>query len=373
VLLSGSVKDTIATTTTYHLILTNAAGTKSYSATVTVQATSPQAPTGTFSVNPTVLPFGGGEVTLTWTSSGATSARINRGVGSVPVAGSVKDTVASSLTYTLTLTGSTGLTSSYTARVNVATSPGAVSGVFDANPSALPAGGGDVTLTWSSVNATSARVDPGIGTVPVSGSRVVAQVTSTTTFLLTLSNSNGQQVYAADVVLEPSGSFLASPAVLPLGGGHVTLTWNSANATSASLDHGIGTVPLSGTHSVDVVSTTAFTLTLSNSVFSEAYVETVQVSDVPGSAEPKDYGLEQNYPNPFNPSTNIIFNLPADSYVNLAVYNLLGQRVVTLVDGFKPKNRYVVPFSSDGLAAGIYFYTLSAGGYTETRKMAIIK
>jgi chitinase len=370
---SGSIKDTVTATTTYHLILTNAAGSKSYSATVTVQAPSPDAPTGTFSLSPEVLPYGGGEVTLSWASSGAVSARINRGVGTVPLSGSVKDSVTSTLRYTLTLTGSTGLTSSYTARVSVASSPKNVSGVFKAHPPTLPPKGGSVNLSWSSINATSARIDPGIGTVPVSGSLDINQVSASTTFLLTLSNDSSEQVYAADVVLEPSGSFIASPSLLPLGGGHVTLTWSSDNATSATLDHGIGSVPLTGSHSVNVTSSTAFTLTLSNSAFSEAFVESVLVSDVPGSTEPKDYGLEQNYPNPFNPSTNIVFNLPADSYVKLAVYDLLGQRVVSLVDGFKPKNRYVIPFSSEGLAAGIYFYTLTAGDYIETRKMAIIK
>jgi hypothetical protein len=290
-------------------------------------------------------------------------------VGSVPVSGSVHVTPTVSTRYTLTLTGSTGLTRRYSVNVTVPTSPGEISGTFTASPSTLPAAGGQVTLNWASVNATSARIDPDIGAVQVSGN-MVTSVTTSTTFILTLSGNAGEQAYAADVVLTPSGTLTATPSTLPYGGGHVTLTWTSANATSATLDHGIGTVPTSGNTSVNVSASTAFTLTLSNSLLSEALVESVLVAPV---YLPKDYNLQQNYPNPFNPTTNIVFDLPADAYVHLSVYNLLGQEIATLVDGFRSKNRYVIPFSSKGLSAGIYFYTLKAGDFTETRKMAVIK
>ena len=81
----------------------------------------------------------------------------------------------------------------------------------------------------------------------------------------------------------------------------------------------------------------------------------------------KDYQLMQNYPNPFNPSTTIKYALPVDSYVDMAVYNVLGQKVKTLINGIKAMGSYDVKFEAGNLPSGIYFYSLDAKAINESR------
>ena len=83
--------------------------------------------------------------------------------------------------------------------------------------------------------------------------------------------------------------------------------------------------------------------------------------------------LEQNYPNPFNPSTALRYSLLAASHVSLKVYNLLGRLVATLEDGDRSAGRHEVRFDASGLASGVYFYTLQAGGMVQTKRMILVR
>jgi hypothetical protein len=88
---------------------------------------------------------------------------------------------------------------------------------------------------------------------------------------------------------------------------------------------------------------------------------------------PGNFMLRQNYPNPFNAATKIDFALPNDGQVKLEIYDILGQRVKTLVDEYRAAGRYSIEFDSGALASGMYFYCLTAGEYTETKKMILMK
>ena len=95
------------------------------------------------------------------------------------------------------------------------------------------------------------------------------------------------------------------------------------------------------------------------------------------SGLPTRFALGQNYPNPFNPGTVIPYQLATDGYVRLEVFNLLGQRVVTLVDGEMAAGRYTAQWdardgSGYGVAAGVYVYRLKAGRLTATRRMVLL-
>ncbi|GAB5409324.1 MAG: hypothetical protein BalsKO_16890 [Balneolaceae bacterium] len=87
-----------------------------------------------------------------------------------------------------------------------------------------------------------------------------------------------------------------------------------------------------------------------------------------------DFRLEQNYPNPFNPSTNISFNLPNAANVNLTVYNLLGQKVATLINGkTMTSGSHSVAFNASALSSGVYLYRLEAGSFVSNKRMTLIK
>ncbi len=97
----------------------------------------------------------------------------------------------------------------------------------------------------------------------------------------------------------------------------------------------------------------------------------VQVSQTPTVAY--TYRLEQNYPNPFNPSTNITFSIKDAGFVSLKVYDLLGREVATLVNERRAAGIYDVNFNASALGSGVYFYTLTSGGFSQTKKMLFVK
>lgn len=104
-------------------------------------------------------------------------------------------------------------------------------------------------------------------------------------------------------------------------------------------------------------------------VFSFSYI--VVSNEVTG--KPNQFTLSQNYPNPFNPSTNISFELPQSSVVQLKVYNLLGQEVANLMDGRMNSGNHSVNFDASQLSSGVYIYRLVAGNQSITKKMMLIK
>jgi len=88
---------------------------------------------------------------------------------------------------------------------------------------------------------------------------------------------------------------------------------------------------------------------------------------------PDQFALEQNYPNPFNPVTFIRYSLPVTIHVTLKVYNTLGQEVRTLIDGAQEPGYKAAEFDASALPSGIYFYRLTAGSFSGTRKLILTK
>ena len=98
------------------------------------------------------------------------------------------------------------------------------------------------------------------------------------------------------------------------------------------------------------------------------YSSIVTVNSVPDKFE-----LSQNYPNPFNPTTTIQYAIPQSEHVTLKVYDELGNEVRTLVNGEKSAGEYNVEFNGSNLSSGIYFYKISAGNYSEVKKLMLLK
>lgn len=157
---------------------------------------------------------------------------------------------------------------------------------------------------------------------------------------------------SADVTYTVNGEELQTTELLSSGSSHISDAFMlDANGT-------IMVEVAGGTASID---------------FIDLIKETaVGVSNEPVET-PNGFALSQNYPNPFNPSTNINFTLPVASDVQLTVYNLLGQKVATLVDDARTAGNHTVRFDARSLASGVYFYQLKAGDFTLQRRMTLIK
>ena len=92
-----------------------------------------------------------------------------------------------------------------------------------------------------------------------------------------------------------------------------------------------------------------------------------------GNSIPSSYNLYQNYPNPFNPSTKLKFALPKSSFVSVVVYDALGRQLETIVNEQLNAGTYEAEWSASKFSSGIYFYKLTAGEFSETMKMVLIK
>lgn len=98
------------------------------------------------------------------------------------------------------------------------------------------------------------------------------------------------------------------------------------------------------------------------------------VSNEPLVDLPSKVELQQNYPNPINPSTSIAFGIPETGKVTLEVFDLLGRKVATLLNGErKPAGRYTINFDARNLSSGMYIYRLQARNSIITKKLTLIK
>ena len=118
---------------------------------------------------------------------------------------------------------------------------------------------------------------------------------------------------------------------------------------------------------------TVLTVTEQDSSYYIEFVYYLKTSGATQAAVPAKFYLNQNYPNPFNPSTTIAYGLPNAGRVKLTVYNLLGEIVGTLVDGWKPAGTYTVQWQPSNRASGVYMYKLETADKVEFKKMVFIK
>ena len=88
---------------------------------------------------------------------------------------------------------------------------------------------------------------------------------------------------------------------------------------------------------------------------------------------PSSYKLYQNYPNPFNPTSVIVFDMPKEGFASLKVYNSIGQEVAVLVNGVVKSGVHQKVFNASSLPSGVYFYKLVTNGFSDVKKMSLIK
>ena len=127
---------------------------------------------------------------------------------------------------------------------------------------------------------------------------------------------------------------------------------------------------------VDVTDQTDTTFSSSFSDINVTYLYTLNSQE--NSLIPTEYALFQNYPNPFNPTTRINYDLPEASIVRLTIYNLLGQEVVSLQNGWQDPGRHSLIWNSHNnekgvFGSGVYFYVFETEEFKKTRKMMLLK
>jgi hypothetical protein len=242
---------------------------------------------------------------------------------------------------------------------------------FSVAPATLPAGGGAVTLSWAASGATQLVIDQGVGPVTGSAGTVQASVTTTTIFTLSASNGAGTVTKSAVVTVGPASnkpvilSFTGSPANLTTAGPS-TLTWQVSNATSLSIDNGVGAV--SGTSvAVNVAATTVYTLTATNADGVTTAITAVVVGTNPSSRGGRAVALisptsGEGFVAPaslrltaWGYDQNVDTNKPAPGLGNNAsqVQFFVDDQVVLSVDGANAEFSVFKGFTS-GVAAGTH-------------------
>lgn len=150
---------------------------------------------------------------------------------------------------------------------------------------------------------------------------------------------------------------------------------SSLNLSSPGDSSGVDV--LSSNFQIDADGSHNFTLSSSSANLLVDYVQLVKEAGTGTPIEhdrlPNGFTLEQNYPNPFNPSTVINYSIPKASNVQLTVFNVLGQRVATLVNQRMSAGRHSIQFNASRLASGVYFYRLKAGDFVTQKQMMLIK
>ncbi len=147
--------------------------------------------------------------------------------------------------------------------------------------------------------------------------------------------------------------------------------WNRGGQglSTPAFDNAFGKVTVFGEDSVRLA------LVDENGIQFASYILSNGVTGIAerAAAVPGAYRLEQNYPNPFNPATTIAYEVPGETHVRLAVYDLLGREVSVLVDERQEAGRHAATFDARTLASGVYVYRLTAGGYRSSRKMLVLR
>jgi len=197
--------------------------------------------------------------TLSWTSANGDSAIIGNGIGVVPLNGSLVVSPTETTTYTITVTGAGGKATA-AATVTVTIPKPIVT--LAATPADITLGE-SATLTWTSADAETVSISPTIGTVGLNGSTTVSP-TATTTYTITATGLGGTSTTTATVTVyypPPTVTIYAFPPSIQVGQTS-TLTWSSTEADSASIDQGVGSVPLDGTITVTPSQDTLYTITV---------------------------------------------------------------------------------------------------------------
>lgn len=216
----------------------------------------------------------------------------------------------------------------------------------------------------------------------MNGFKIKMQNTTATT-ISSFTSTGWTEVYSGNYTVPGSGIqlvTLTTPFLYTGGNLLVEVCFNNASYTSNSTVNSTAAANRvvhahndlsSGDGCVDITTGSVQT-TLPNMCITAQLPPFVGAQNI-STGVPKEFTLAQNYPNPFNPTTSIKYSIPKSSLVKLVIYDLLGREVKTLVNETKTVGNYEVTFDASNLASGAYFYRITAGDFTDVKKMVLIK
>jgi len=215
-----------------------------------------------------------------------------------------------------------------------------------------------------------------------------------TTYIGVISQTNRANITWTTGAPYPAGAMYRfdgatwEPGQVIVGGGSPTTAWTPAtpcpaytykpstntwtalpNLTTPVLGAYTGSVKYSNFYKFVIAS--GYTGAVSNGV--QIYTDVITGVVNTSTEIPKEYSISQNYPNPFNPTTKINFALPKSGFVSLKIYDLLGREVASLVNEVKSAGQYTADFNASQFTSGIYFYKIEANGFSQVKKMMLIK
>jgi hypothetical protein len=188
--------------------------------------------------------------------------------------------------------------------------------------------------------------------------------------LVKVFHSDAQRVIVWGFQHEATGSNVVF--VVNLSGTEKTITNMPWLATGNYYDVFDQTVFIANTTTIPSFTIPAYTAKIYSNKSNDELGIVVSVADK-NSSLPTEYSISQNYPNPFNPSTTIQFALPQSSPVKITVFDALGREVKTVLNEQREAGFHHVSFDASRLGSGMYFYTITAGSYSQTRRMVLLK
>ncbi|MEE9449958.1 MAG: DUF1028 domain-containing protein [Ignavibacteriaceae bacterium] len=210
--------------------------------------------------------------------------------------------------------------------------------------------------TWKDSLFTT--VDPFLSTALLQPDSIPADSVSESVLTISPKNNSDTLLASGLTILLTNTGLGTLGSVTDLGDGTYEAT------ITAPSTPGIDSISIVVINNADTVSLAAIPVI--------TYLNATSVEEI-GFITPEQYILFQNFPNPFNPTTNIGFRIAESGLVNLKVYDVLGNEVANLVGKYMPAGTHEIEFSASELTSGLYFYQLSSGEFTDTKKLILLR
>ena len=199
----------------------------------------------------------------------------------------------------------------------------------------------------------------------------------TTVFTLTI--SGGPALGSGCDIATRFGTLSPVSSTLKLSNGELTHMTNTA-MTSGSVTFQFNYI-YAGAQTIDTLFATGLSTNSNGSTSGDQWnwaasklLVVTNATGVDGELQiPNEFLLDQNYPNPFNPVTSIRYSIPRSAVVTLKVYDISGKEIAALVNESQQSGEHTIKWNSEGIPSGIYMYRITAGNYTETKRMVLLK